>query len=432
MFVADPLLGPFVVPERFERLLRTPEVQRLREVRLLNTTTPSLAGLSDVRRFTHTLGVLHLALRVTKRLKRKLPSKTLDTLAVAAIVHDVASPAFAHLFEYLLNSKYDFSHEAMLKSVINGEYKRTNLFHQVYFGGQLALRDCIEELDLDCDEITNCVLGKAPLGALLAGSVDIDNLDNVYRMSAGLGLESDPRSIVDLIDHIDVDSASGQLIIPKEQLKHIDNWRRLRRKSYEILAFDEQALASQAMLTDCLAEAVDLDLLTEEDWYLTDEQMLRSLIEFNERSPMSLRNTIMRFATADYYSTVFIGWYLTAKGDYDLRLPEYRINLRNELEAALRIPISPYVFYDKGTFEKKLNLQISDPTGSIKNIVVGDTSVSTIVSLFTSQRLYKPSRKVTDKIYEILAKYGLPRNSIVPLPNKQDVYGFAGRTEFAF
>src|SRR5262249_30546441 len=110
MFVADPLLGPFVVPERFERLLRAPEVQRLREVRLLNTTTPSLAGLSDVRRFTHTLAVTHLALRLTERLQWKYPRRSLDTLVVAAIVHDVGSPAFAHLFEYLLNSKYGFSH----------------------------------------------------------------------------------------------------------------------------------------------------------------------------------------------------------------------------------------------------------------------------------------------------------------------------------
>src|SRR5438552_620530 len=128
MLVSDPLFGPFSLPERFDRILRTPEVQRLREVRLLNTTTPSLAGLSDVRRFTHSLAVLHLALRVAHRLQWAWPRKKLDTLLVAAIVHDVASPAFAHLFEYLLKSKYGFSHEAMLKSVIAGDYKRTNLY----------------------------------------------------------------------------------------------------------------------------------------------------------------------------------------------------------------------------------------------------------------------------------------------------------------
>src|SRR5260370_13209403 len=146
MFVADPLHGPFAIPQRFEGLLRAPEVQRLREVRLLNTTTPSLAGLSDVRRFTHTLAVTHLALRAAKRLEWRYSQQDLDALVVAAILHDVGSPAFAHLFEYLLNSKYNFTREQMLNSIISGDYTRTNLFHQVYYGAPLAVRDCIKEL----------------------------------------------------------------------------------------------------------------------------------------------------------------------------------------------------------------------------------------------------------------------------------------------
>jgi hypothetical protein len=432
MFVADPLLGPFVVPDRFERLLRAPEVQRLREVRLINTTTPSLAGLSDVRRFTHTLAVLHLAHRVTERLQWTWPQRALDTLLVAAIVHDVGSPAFAHLFEYLLKSKYAFSHEAMLKSVISGDYKRTNLFHQVYYGGQLALRACIEELDVDSDEVVSYVLGQAPLGTLIAGTLDIDNLDNVYRMAAGLGLKHDIRSALQLVDHMTIDYDSGRLVVLEDDLQHVENWRQLRRKSYEILAFDEQALASQAMLTDCLAEAVQRDLLAEEDWFLTDEQMLRRLIELNDKATVGLRETVMRFATADYFSPVFIGWYQKAQGERDLRLPEHRAVLRDQLETALDIPISPYVFYDKGTFEKRLLLQVAQPSGSNARTEIGELSTSTIVSVFTSQRLYRPSRRAIAQVHEILAQYGLPSSSLLPLPDKQDVYGFAGRTQLAF
>src|SRR5260370_35609614 len=100
MFVADPLHGPFAIPQRFERLLRAPEVQRLREVRLLNTTTPSLAGLSDVRRFTHTLAVTHLALRAATRLARRHSQQDLDALVVPAPLHDVGSRACPRRFKY--------------------------------------------------------------------------------------------------------------------------------------------------------------------------------------------------------------------------------------------------------------------------------------------------------------------------------------------
>ena len=62
MFTADTLYGATDLPEWTTRLLLTPEVQRLRGIRLINSSSPSLAALSDARRYTHTLGVIRLAL----------------------------------------------------------------------------------------------------------------------------------------------------------------------------------------------------------------------------------------------------------------------------------------------------------------------------------------------------------------------------------
>src|ERR1035437_273891 len=432
MLTADPLFGLLEIPKKFEKVFHAPEVQRLREVRLINTTTPSLAGLSDVKRFTHTQGVVHLALQMTDRLKWKWSPREIDTIVVAAIVHDVASPAFAHLFEYLLNSKYGFTHETMLGSVIAGKYKRTNRFHQVYYGGQLRLHDSIVELGVEPEDVVDFVTGRAPLSSLLAGSIDLDNLDNVYRMATSLGFEADVRSVYDLVRQLNVDADSGNLVISEEGLPHIENWRRLRRKSYEIIAFDEQALASQAMLTDCLAEAIGNNFLTEEDWFLTDEQMLRTLINLNDHIPVSLRETILRFATADYYSTIFIGWYLQPRGNFDLRHPENRAKLQNELRKALGYPVSPYIFYDKGTFEKKLSMHVIGPFGKSDEAIIGETSMSTIVSIFSSKRIPKASRRTIDQVCEILESFGLAQDSLTPIPEKQDVYGYSGRAKFAF
>ncbi len=433
MFVADPLHGPFAIPQRFERLLRAPEVQRLREVRLLNTTTPSLAGLSDVRRFTHTLAVTHLALRAAKRLEWRYSQQDLDALVVAAILHDVGSPAFAHLFEYLLNSKYNFTHEQMLKSIISGDYKRTNLFHQVYYGGQLALRDCIEELGIDSDVVLGLVLGAGQLGQLLAGTLDFDNIDNVYRMAFGLGLPNMGSDFsIELADSLDIDPASGLLTLSGPGPHLIEHWRSMRRRSYEIIAFDEQALASQAMLTDCLAQAVGRDLLAEDDWFLTDEQMLRRLIDLHSCVPLSLRETVLRFATSDYYSTIFIGWYCQAKGDYDLRLPKHRSAFTSDLEDQLGVPISVYVFYDKGTFEKRLTIRLSNALDQMSVLEVGEDSASTIVSVFTSQRHYRPTRRAIGRIHDVLARYGLRSNSLTSIPDNRAVYGASGDETLAF
>ncbi|GLH95598.1 HD domain-containing protein [Phytohabitans aurantiacus] len=426
MFVADPLFGPITTPSRLDQILRTPEVQRLREIRLINTTTPSLSGLSDTRRFTHTVGVLHLALGVAKRLHARWPAKQLETLLLAAILHDVGTPAYGHLFEYLLKVQFGFAHEAMLKSIIAGDYHRTGLFHQIYFGAPLRLRECIERLDVDPDEVVSFVLGQSPLGRLVAGTLDLDNVDNVHRMAAGLGLPYDRAGIDNLARAIDVHPETGTLTLPHAALPLVEHWVKLRRKCYEVLAFDEQALASQAMLTECLTVALQSGLLTEAEWFLTDEQLLRRLLDLDVEAPRPMRETVLRFATGDYFSTIFIGWYRDLATSVDLRHTDHRAVLRNRLEEALGIPVFPYVFHDRGTFVKQLKLNTVGTDGALSPATVGENSQSTIVGLFTSRRIDRPARSVVTGAKEVLAEFGLTSDALHPLPDKRDVYEIPG------
>ena len=62
MKVYDPLYGNFEIPTFLRQLVLAPEVRRLMGVRLLNAPTPTLPTLSEIRRFSHTLGVLRLVL----------------------------------------------------------------------------------------------------------------------------------------------------------------------------------------------------------------------------------------------------------------------------------------------------------------------------------------------------------------------------------
>ena len=60
MIVHDLLYGCIQIPSVLDRLVAVPEVRRLSQIRLLNCLSPSLSSLGEVRRFSHTLGVLHL------------------------------------------------------------------------------------------------------------------------------------------------------------------------------------------------------------------------------------------------------------------------------------------------------------------------------------------------------------------------------------
>lgn len=426
MFVADPLFGPILTPPRFDQMLRTPAVQRLRDVRLINTTTSSLAGLSDIRRFTHTVGVLHLAARASARLGTAWSSRQLDTLMAALILHDVGTPAYGHLFEYLLNAEFGFTHEAMARQVITGDHEGAGRFQQ-RGRTSLRLRDSLERLDLDPEEVAAFVLGRSALGRLVAGSLDFDNLDNVYRMAAGLGLPCHRESLDALAQVLDVDPDSGRLVLPVSALPDVDQWLRLRRRCYEVIAFDEQALASQAMLTECLSLALERGLLTEADWFRTDEQLLRRLLRLDIGMPLSIRDTMLRFTTGDYFDTIVIGWYQDSVPAVDLRRATHRAALRASLEERLKMPVFPYVFYDSGTFEKRLDLLCPAADGTAVAERMGQTSKSTIVGLFTCERIGPPSQALVTRTEESLAEFGLVSATLATQPDRQLVYAPSGK-----
>ena len=99
MRIHDTLYGAFEVPGYLGALLTAPEVRRLTEVRLININSISLAALADVKRYSHTLGVVRLCM---ENPLIGLNGDEIRAFLASILVHDAATPAFAHLFEYFL------------------------------------------------------------------------------------------------------------------------------------------------------------------------------------------------------------------------------------------------------------------------------------------------------------------------------------------
>ena len=185
MIVQDPLYGRFHVPNRLVPLLFTPEVRRLAQIRLLNTLSPSLATLGDLRRYSHTLGVLHLALSC--RDARYTPEER-DALAASVILHDIGTPPFGHLMEYHLKEQADWSHEDVIHSILWGLHAPENRAHQIFAGRSLTVRTVLRRVGIELELVQAIITRRHPLSTLLFGSVDFDNLDNVTRMAWALGI----------------------------------------------------------------------------------------------------------------------------------------------------------------------------------------------------------------------------------------------------
>jgi HD superfamily phosphohydrolase len=114
MILRDPVHGlvSFESKEEhiIERLLATPQVQRLRRIRQLGFTSLAYPG-ADHTRFSHSLGAAHVMTRFVRRLRdlhHELPAdqrldedRAREALA-AALLHDLGHGPFSHLFESAL------------------------------------------------------------------------------------------------------------------------------------------------------------------------------------------------------------------------------------------------------------------------------------------------------------------------------------------
>jgi len=426
MLLSDPLYGPVDLPEWLRPVLLSPEVQRLRWISLINTHTPSFPALSETRRFTHTIGAFHLCELLNSQVSEAWTKEQQRALQVAVLVHDVATPAFGHLFEYQLASLLGWSHEKFIAEVIYGTYRPEKRYHQILYSNSIKLHRVLRALGTDIDFIVALIQGRTPLSNVLAGSIDVDNMDNVFRMAKLLGLKDngyDPRV---LLDHVAIDGEG--LVLEPEALPQVAAWQETRKSVYSVLAFDEWAISGQAMLTDCITAALKQKRLGQEHWHLTDEMLLGELASFDET-----KEATSRFAVADFYDCLFLGWYNCPKGDTDLRHYEIRADLTKRLETKLGIPCSVYVFYDNGTFSKDLRVRLTGPGRQVQSVSLSEKSESTIVGVFTPRRIDSLAKKrLEGKAIEFLEKYGLSSSSLMSLPDKRELYGIHSQAKLPF
>src|SRR5262245_35191893 len=101
------------------RLIDAPEFQRLRRIRQLGIGFFTYQG-AEHSRFTHSLGALHLAVRILDKLQPKydIPDEQRTAVLAAALLHDVGHGPFSHLIEGILG----FHHEDWtIKTVLSEE-----------------------------------------------------------------------------------------------------------------------------------------------------------------------------------------------------------------------------------------------------------------------------------------------------------------------
>lgn len=337
----DALYGIVYLPEYLWKMLFIPEMQRLRELRLYNINSLYFTGGANINRYEHSLGACYLALQCIEANLSSLDEKEKMLIALSALFHDIYNAAFGHSVEYI----EDFSPENLFPYKVAGKeyslfkYKYSD-FEPIYFGmcGEISSK-LMNELKLSDDDIEKIALyinGKGEYGPLISGSIDLDNIDNIFRMSYHMGLTKDTQSPVNLAKSIW--AYEGELYIHEEAIPLVKDWIRLRAKLYRYLLLNPDEFSAKFMLT----EAIELSNETGQKvytWYDTDFQILEKL----SKSSSDVSNIIHRMMKGCLYGC--FGIFSTTKTEKLSELSDISVKrtIENEINELLKPEATIYV-----------------------------------------------------------------------------------------
>lgn len=349
MVIHDPIYGEFALPSHLRDLVLDPAVRRLSQVRLINTPSPSIAALGDIRRYSHTLGVLALALRNPLR---GFSDSERKAFHASVLLHDVGTPPFAHLLEYQLSERAStgWNHERMIGKVLWSQHAPEDRAHQIFGGLTSQIEKVLRKSKIDVSLVQQIVEFHHPLSKLIFGTLDLDNLDNVTRMAWGLGLLETSSFTTKLAVELGVNS-TDELSLSSECQEDVRAWANIRKRVYEVLLFKPDAMAAQAVLFDAIGRALDDGSLSYNEWSETDEDLLQLL-----RTCRASKDTIIK----DYFGSLpGHAFTLQLKGS----LSDVGFQNRREAIAHTKTILQSifpksrtlsYVAVDNGTFSKQM------------------------------------------------------------------------------
>jgi HD superfamily phosphohydrolase len=345
-YIYDSLYGKIYLPDWIWDVIICPELQRLREVRLCNINSFCLTGGANINRYEHAIGTCYLAQECLRAhsLLDFVTEKEQKLFLLAALLHDVISAPFGHSIEYI-ESKEGFDHERAFEYVVFGEKAEKYQYHHatlepMFWGrpGTLlsTLQNKIKLSDQDIKTIGKFIAGEGRFGPLLNNSIDLDNIDNVFRLAYHVGLFQINKTPQKLAESLWV--KSNRLTIVEESIPLVKKWHEIRKRLYSYLLLNPEEFSAKCMLTDAI-ELGKMEKKIPFNWRYTDYELLYKL----SHTSSDVSEIITRLMMGDLYGCV--GIFSSRKTDkYGiLSDTKNRRKLEKEMTELIRPEASSYI-----------------------------------------------------------------------------------------
>lgn len=328
-------------------LLDCTEIQRLRNMRQMNFDVSLIQELGRSRRLPHSIGVTHIAIKLAQNGQLSI-SRTKELIA-AAMLHDAAIPPYGHLVETELNqhSQNGFKHAQVIRDLITGNLKNKNRFSEILRGRTPEIHDILSKHKISHNAVFELISPEKKSKSPVASDIDIDNLDNVHRMAVMLGWREAYDNLNEIIEKSSI-SENGSLVIPRECSINIKNWLSYRQRIYTLIIAHPECIPQNALQSDLVRQAVTDQIITEENWYITEPEFEEKL-----RASESTKEMAWQLITGCQYHLIDYLWAkdITPKNKlnnntiYDLMLNTARFYGKD---------YSIFIWYEKGLISREV------------------------------------------------------------------------------
>lgn len=315
--ISDPVHGTIGLSEIELELVGCPAFQRLRGIKQLGLANLVFPG-ADYSRFSHSLGVCHIAGRILSSLVQnnhvstsELNEHEIQKYRLAALLHDVGHYPFSHAMEDAL--KEHFADEKLqgegAANVGSDDYYR---HEQV--GKQILLNDqdinrILKKQNFDPEtDIASVILREKPpqFSNLVSSDMDADRIDYLLRTAHHTGLPYGSVDLDYLLTQIRVDSEK-RVCLTAKALRAAEHFLLCRYFDYQQVAYHKTVAGFEWLLKDslralitrgvvkCGANDVQL-MLGNGDWRFFDDSKIMGLMRDASNDPSFAPSERLKFS----------------------------------------------------------------------------------------------------------------------------------------
>lgn len=225
-------------------LIDTDEFQRLRRIQQLGISHFTFQG-AEGSRFTHSVGVMHVASMLVDNLTEKHPGLLVHRplILASALLHDIGHGPFSHVTEKILC----YDHEDWSCRIISGDTKVR------------AVLDSFKE-DPDLAEKIVAVLKKTfhpkYVSHMVSSQLDCDRFDYLLRDSYMTGTKYGLFALQRILRSMELDEENERIIVAGEKGQiAVEDYLFARYSMYAQVYYHRKNLAARLLLTKLLNRA---------------------------------------------------------------------------------------------------------------------------------------------------------------------------------